>query len=58
MKKIVNVVSSETVASILTNHGMSLDEAICLVGTIHPEREDENVEINGEWYYYDDLRLV
>lgn len=56
--KIINTITNETVADITTNHSMSLDEAISLVGEIHAENEDENVLINGTWYFYDDLALV
>lgn len=58
--KIINIATQETISEILTNHSMSLDEAINLVGTItNPENPwDENVEINGKMYFYDDLDLV
>lgn len=55
--KIVNY-DGTVLAEIATNHSMSLDEAIGLVGEIHPEEQEENVEIGGKWYYYDDLELV
>lgn len=55
--KIINKTTGATVATITTNHSMTLDEAIELVGEIHPEQEDENVQINGEWYYYDALDM-
>lgn len=45
-------------AEIATNRSMSLDEAISLVGEIHPEEQEENVEISGKSYYYDDPDLV
>lgn len=45
----------EIVARIVTNRSMTLDEAIELVGRIDNEATDENVEIDGVWYYYDDL---
>lgn len=47
--------TEEIISRIVTNRSMCLDEAIQLVGTIHNENTDENVEIDGEWYYYDDL---
>lgn len=56
--KIINTITGETVREIITNHSMSLDDAINLVGSIHPENENENVEIDGNWYYYDDLDMV
>ena len=55
--KIVNY-DGTVVAEIATNRSMSLDEAISLVGEIHAEEQEENVEIGGKWYYYDDLDLV
>lgn len=56
--KIINTATQETVAEIITNHSMCLDEAINLVGEIFEENEDENVLIDGVWYYYDDLDMV
>ena len=58
--KIVNIVNYDgtVLAEIATNHSMTIDEAISLVGEIHPEAQEENVEISGKWYYYDDLELV
>lgn len=55
--KIVNKVTGETVTKIMTNHSMSLDDAINLVGKIYPDNSEENVLIFGEWYYYDDLEI-
>ena len=55
--KIINKVTEEVIAEIKTNRGMTLDEAIELVGEIHSENTEENVEIDGNWYYYDDLEL-
>lgn len=58
--KIINTTSQETVAEIITNHSMTLDEAIETVGTIFSAENpwDENVEIDGKLYFYDDLDLV
>lgn len=56
--KIINKVTGETVTEIMTNHSMSLDDAINLVGELHTENTEENVLIFGEWYYYDDLEIV
>lgn len=57
--KIINKITNEVIATIMTNHGMTLDEAIALVGEIHNLPADEpNVEIYGEWCYYDDLDIV
>lgn len=48
--------SNEVIATLTTNRSMTLDEIIEAVGgTIHNDREDENVEINGNWYYYEEL---
>lgn len=55
--KIIDKSTGKTVWIITTNHSMTLDEAIELVGKIYPEREDENVMIGGKWYYYDDLDM-
>lgn len=55
--KIINKATGETVATIITNHSMTLDEAIELVGEIDPDQMDESVLIGGEWYYYEDLDL-
>lgn len=49
--------TNETIATVITNHSISLDDAIRFVGEIHAENTDENVEIDGRWYYYDDLDL-
>lgn len=56
--KIINTATNETVAEIMTNHSMCLDEAINLIGEIFAENENENVLIDGSWYYYDDLDMV
>ena len=58
--RIYNTQNGATAATIITNHSMTLDEAIALVGgVIHNEANsfDENVEINGKWYCYDDLDM-
>lgn len=55
--KIISKSTNETVAEIVTNRSMTLDEAINIVGEIFPSNEDENVLIDGEWYYYDDLDM-
>lgn len=56
--KIINKVTNEVAAIINTNHSMTLDEAIELVGEIVPESENENVIIDGKEYFYDDLEIV
>jgi hypothetical protein len=55
--KIISKSTGETIAKIITNHSMTLDEAIELIGEIHPDQMDESVLIGGEWYYYEDLDL-
>lgn len=55
--KIVNY-DGTVLAEIATNRSMNLDEAISIVGEIHHEEQEENVEIGGKWYYYDDLDIV
>ena len=54
-----------TIAKINTNHSMSLDEAINLVGEIindaddpRFDSEDGNVVINGNRCRYDDINMV
>lgn len=60
--KIICKSTHETVAEILTNHSMSLDDAINLVGEIINDENDnrysydgDNVIIAGERYWYEDL---
>lgn len=62
--KIINTVTNETVAEILTNHSMTLDEAINLVGEIINDADDErfsedgdNVIIDGKRYWWEDLDM-
>jgi hypothetical protein len=62
--KIINTVTNETVAEILTNRSMNLDEAINLVGEIINDADDErfsedgdNVIINGKRYWWEDLDM-
>ena len=64
--KIINTVTNETVAEIVTNHSMTLDEAIeCVGGEIINNMDDErwsddgdNVIIDGKRYWYDELDMV
>lgn len=56
--KIINKITNETVAEITTNQSLTLDEAINIAGELYPLNEDESVEINGNWYYYDDLDMI
>ena len=62
--KIINTVTNETVAEILTNHSMTLDEAINLVGEIINDADDErfsedgdNVIVDGKRYWWEDLDI-
>lgn len=60
--KIIYTPTNETVAEILGGNNMTLDEAIEFVGEIINDENDDryyhdgqNVIINGERYWYDDL---
>lgn len=62
--KIINTITNETVAEILTNHSITLDEAINLVGEIINDADDErfsedgdNVIIDGKRYWWEDLDM-
>lgn len=57
--KIINTITGEIVAEVITNHSMTLDEAINLVGEIiTPENPGEaDVLIDGSLYFYDDLAM-
>lgn len=62
--KIINTITNETVAEILTNHSMTLDEAINLVGEIINDADDErfsedgdNVIVDGKRYWWEDLDI-
>lgn len=56
---IINIVTGEAIAEITTNHSMTLDEAINLVGErITPENPgDADVLIGGDLYCYYDLDM-
>ena len=63
--KIINTITNETIAEITTNHSMTLDEALELIGAeINKDMDDErwsngydNVILDGERYWYEDLEL-
>lgn len=57
--KIINTVTGETVAEIITNHSMSLDEAIALMGTPYEKKHDDDPDyiIGGVECWYDDLAM-
>lgn len=50
--------NEKVIGQVDSTHGMTKDEAIMWFGEIYPERENENVLIDGEWYYYDDLEVI
>lgn len=54
--KLINTATGEVIAEITTNHSISLDDAIRIFGEIFPA--NENVLINGQWYYWEDLDLI
>ena len=61
MLRIVNVNTREVIADGFGT-SMTLDEAINMVGYIindadSPEWREDNVNIDGKWYYYDDLDI-
>lgn len=63
--KIICKSTNETIKSILGGEGMTLDQAIDFVGEcINDENDDrfsfdgDNVIIDGERYWYDDLDYV
>lgn len=66
MKRLIDTATGTTICEIVSNHGMTLDEAIyCAGGEIINNASDErysddgdNVIIEGKRYYYDDIELV
>lgn len=58
--KIINKATGEIIAEIITNHSMTLEEAIECVGDfVEPEDEwDANVEINGVKYWSEELDTI
>lgn len=59
--EIISNETGETIANILTNHSMTLDEALDLVGAEPLEAEnscDPDYILNGVELWYDDLDLV
>ena len=58
MKKLIDTATNTTICEIVSNHSMTLEEAIeCAGGEILNATED-NVIIDGATYCYDDLDLV
>lgn len=66
MKKLIDTATNTTICEIVSNHSMTLDEAIeCTGGEIINDVSDErysddgdNVIVDGQRYYYEDLELV
>lgn len=66
MKKLINTATNTTICEIVSNHSMTLDEAIeCAGGEIINDVSDErysndgdNVIVDGQRYYYEDLEIV
>lgn len=64
--KVINTVTNETISEIVTNHSMTLDEAIEVIGgEIINDMDDErwsddgdNVIIDGCRYWYEELELA
>ena len=56
---IVNRMTREVVSEVITNHSISLDDAINLVGEYrNPEADEADVFINGKEYWHCDLDLI
>ena len=64
--KLINTYTNEIIGEIVTNHSMTLDEAIeCLGGEIINDMADarysddgDNVIIDGNRYYYEELDTI
>lgn len=59
--KLVNIINMEVIAEVTTNHRMSIEDAVAIMGgEIYDDKDiwDENVLIDDEWYFYDDLELM
>ena len=59
--KIIDTNTNETITEIVTNHSMSLDEVLDLIGAERvddPNAGDEDVIIDGKGYYYECLDMV
>lgn len=58
---IINKETAEKVGTVITNHSISLDEAIDLLGMVRLETvsvSDADLSYNGKEYWYDDLDIV
>lgn len=66
MKRLIDTATGTTIREIVSNHSMTLDEAIyCAGGEIINNANDkrysedgDNVIIEGKRYYYDDIEFV
>lgn len=66
MKKLIDTATNTMICEIVSNHSMTLYEAIeCAGGEIINDVSDErysddgdNVIVDGQRYYYEDLELV
>ena len=58
--KIINKPTGEIITEIITNHSMTLEEAIECVGSFVPQENpwDANVEINGTEYWSEELDII
>lgn len=57
--KLVNIISKEVIAEMTATKGLTIEEVVEIMdGEIYNENEDENVLIDGVWYYYDDLDYI
>ena len=60
MKYIVDRITRKPIGSIVTNHTMSLEDALRLIGAeiVNPEPGEPDVILDGERYWTDDLELA
>ena len=59
--RIINTVTGQEIGHVVTNHSMTLDEALRLIGAeiINPEHPgDPDVLLDDQELWYDDLDLV
>lgn len=57
--KIVNTVTGETIAEILTNHSMTIDEALDLVGEPYEREYDDDPDyiVNGKEVWIEECTM-
>ena len=58
MKKLIDTATNTTICEIVSNHSMTLEEAIESAGGEILNATEDNVIIDGVAYCYDDLDLV